>query len=132
MNFAQFTNEKTILDAKAATGAGKYQDVSDYDYAIVTINTASNSTLTVKAAGAISDTAPDMTASQSVTNRYDYLAMYDLQSGSNVAGDTGFSVSSSADHRLFRIDLKGLKWLNFIVTARTAGSVTVKIRLYHG
>ena len=132
MSFAQFSDEITVLDAKAATGAGKYLDVSDFDYAIAIVSIPSESTLTVKAGGAIAETAPDMASAQSATNLYGYLALYDMDAASNVAGSTGIAVSATTKYGIYKIELKGLKWLNFIVTAYTSGSVTVKLRLYNG
>jgi len=130
--FAQYIDEITVLNAKAATGAGKCLDVSDYDYAIATVIIPSSSTLTIKAGGAISEVAPDMASAQSSSNVYGYLALYDIDAATNVAGSTGISVSSATKYGIYRIELKGLKWLNFIVTNYTSGSVTVKLRLYNG
>jgi hypothetical protein len=121
-----------VLDAQAAAGAGKYLDVSDFDYAVAIVSIPSTSTLTVKAAGAITETAPDMASAQSATNLYGYLALYDMDAATNVAGSTGVAVSAATKYGIYKITLQGLKWLNFIVTSYTNGSVTVKLRLYNG
>lgn len=124
------TNELVIFDAKAATGAGNKHLVADYDYAIITVNTASSANLTMKFAGSISETSPDFAAAQSVSNSFDYLDALDLEDGASIDGDTGFAVAGTDDHRLFRVDLTGLRWFTGVVTARSAGSVTAKVRLY--
>lgn len=125
-----FSDEFTMLSAKAATGAGNYADVSSFDYAVLSFNTASSANLTVKFAGSIMDTCPDMTATQSTTVRYDYLDVTDLQNAASIDGDTGIAPAGTDDHRLFRIDVRGIKWLGAICTARSAGNVTVKVKFY--
>ena len=121
-----YTEEVTILDAKAATGIGTSFLVKDFRHVVVSINTAGNANLTVKAVGAISNTEPDFSAAQSVSNRYDFVQMRDYEDNTGIDGDTGFAAAGTDDHRLFEINTNGLVWLNFKVTARSAGSVTVK------
>lgn len=126
------SSEHTFLNAKAATGAGSVLDVSEFRNVIVTIATdgGSDAALTVKCAGAISETAPTFTSAQSVTNMFDYIFMWDYENATGVDGDTGFSVATADDYRVFMVNTEGLKWLNFVVTARTEGEVTVKARLF--
>lgn len=127
----KFTDEIAILTAAAvADTEGNYQDVSDYDYGVISFNTASSANCTVKFAGSIMDTCPDMSATQSTTVRYDYLDITDLQSGASIDGDTGIAPAGTDDHRLFRVDLRGLKWFGAIMTARSAGSATVKAKFF--
>ena len=128
---------QTILTAQAATGAGTAMRVSGMRHVIVAVATDGGGTaaLTVKAQGSVgksvvSDAAPTWTSAQSVTNHYDFLAMYDYQNGNIVDGDTGFVVASADDYRLFMVNTDGLEWLNFRVTARSAGSVSVWVRAY--
>lgn len=119
-----------ILDAKAATGVGQNIMVKDYRHLVVAIGTASNANLTLKAVGSLEETAPDFSTAQSVSNMYDFIEMVDLQSGSKVTGDTGISFSGTDDFRMFEINTNGLQWLNFKVTARSAGSVTVNLMAF--
>ena len=120
------TNEITLLNAKAATGIGGQMDVSDYDNVVLSVGTASSANLTVKFAGATSATTPDVTAAQTVANMYDFIDVTDMQSQASIDGDTGLAPIGTDDFRLFRVDVRGLKWLIPVVTARSAGSVTVK------
>lgn len=121
----------TILDAKATTGAGNIIPCDDFTHAIVSVNTASSANLTLKFAGSIADTAPVFTDAQSVSNSFDYIQIKDLEDGSSIDGDTGFAPAGTDDHRLFEININALKYLTAVVTARSAGNVTVKIRLYN-
>jgi hypothetical protein len=120
-----------ILDAKAATGIGQNILVKDFRHLVVAIRTADSANLTVKAVGSIEETAPNFAVAQSVSNMYDFMEMVDLQSGAKVTGDTGISFSGTDDYRLFEVNTNGLQWLNFRVTARSAGSVTVDLMAFN-
>lgn len=119
-----------ILDAKAATGIGKTIDVRDFRNCVVKIGTATSANLTVQAQGAVAsaatpDTPPDFSSTQTVSNHWDFVQMVDLQDASPVNGDVGFVVAGTDDFRQFEININSLDYLNFNVTARSAGSVTV-------
>lgn len=106
----------------------------DFRNAVVKIGTASNANLTVKAQGAVANptteyTAPDFASAQSVANHWDYIQMIDLEDGAPIDGDTGFVVTGTDDFRNFELNVNSLDYINFNVTARSAGSVTVVIVL---
>ena len=123
--------EYTILDAADATGAGKTIFCEDFTHAIISVNTASSANLTLKIAGSIAETAPNFAAAQSVANSFDYLQIKDLEDGSSIDGDTGIAPAGTDDHRLFEVNINAIRYLTAVVTARSAGSVTVKVRLYN-
>jgi len=125
-----FTPEQTIFNAKAATGTGNAFLVEDFKTIVFSYGTAATSTLTLKFQGSISDTCPDFSASQSVTNHWDYVDVIDLQSGSSIDGDTGIGVTASSDFRLFEANGGGLKWICATITALTGGSATLKLKLF--
>lgn len=124
--------EYTILDAKAATGEGVAIDVSDFRHLVVEFITdgGGDAALTVKFAGSIEDTMPSFDSAQALANMFDYIEVVDMQNGSAIDGDTGVSVATADDYRIFAVNCDGLKWFNAIVTARTAGEVTVKIKAF--
>lgn len=125
---------KTLLDAKGATGSDLTGgiNVEDYRNAIFSFATdgGGDAALTVKFQGSISDTAPDFTSAQSLANHWDYIEVVDLEDGTVIDGDTGVSVATADDYRLFEANINGLKWINAIVTARTEGEVTVGVRVF--
>lgn len=123
-----------ILDAKATTGVGVSIPVMDYRNAVVKIWTSGSANLTVKAQGAVTSpttefTAPDFSASQTIADNWDYVQMIDLNDGTPINGDTGFVVTGTDDFRLFEVNINGLDYLTFNVTARSAGAVTVVVQL---
>lgn len=131
MSFRSVQHYK-ILDAKATTGIGNTIDVRDFRNCIVKIGTASSANLTVKAQGSVAsaatpDTPPTFSSAQSVTNHWDYVQMVDLEDGNPVDGDVGFVVTGTDDFRQFEMNINSLDYINFNVTARSAGSVTVEI-----
>jgi hypothetical protein len=123
--------EYTILNAKATTGIGNTIDVKDYRHVILSLATASSANLTVKFAGSISGDAPTFSAAQSVSNHWDYIEVKDLQDGSAIDGDVGIAPAGTDDFRLLEMNTNGLNWINANVTARAAGSVTIKVVLYN-
>lgn len=132
------TGLHTFLNAKATTGTGTALKVSDFKHIVVTIATdgGADSALTVKCQGAISDVdengliEPAWASAQSVSNMWDYIAMYDYENAEITDGDTGFVTATADDYRQFLVNVDGIDWVNFRVTARTEGEVTVKGKAY--
>lgn len=124
--------ELTILNAQAATGAGTAVRVGAFQHAIIAISSdgGAAANLTVNCQGSISDTAPTWTGAQTRTNMWDYIHMWDLQNATGLAGDTGLAFAVADDYRVFMVNVDGLQWLNFRVTAWVAGNVTVTCRLF--
>jgi hypothetical protein len=122
-----------ILNAKATTGIGSAIDVSGFRHAIISVATASSANLTVKFKGSIEEdlTALDFSAAQSVSNMWDYVQVVDANDGSVVNGSTGVVPSGTDVFHIYEVAIDGLKYLNAHVTARAAGSVTVKVRLFN-
>jgi len=130
--------EYTILSAKGATGIGIPVLAEDFKHCIFSFATdgGADAALTVKFQGAISDGAttdqpPTFSSAASVTNHWDYIELIDLENGSAIDGDTGVAVATADDYRLLEANINGLRWLNAVVTARTAGEVTIKVKLYN-
>lgn len=123
----------TVLNAAAATGAGNVCFVEDFRNIEVTFDTdgGGDAALTVKFAGSNQEDAPDFDAAQAVGNEWDYVQVIDKEDGSAIDGDTGVSVATADDHRHFEVNTNGLRWVTAIVTARTEGEVTVKLRAYN-
>jgi hypothetical protein len=113
-----------MLDAKAGTGSGTSLLVEDFIHMILAMNTASSANLTVKVQGSIADVEPTWGSAASPANQWDYVQLKDLEDASAIDGDTGFAPAGTDDQRMFEVNVNGLKWLNLIVTARSAGSVT--------
>lgn len=129
-----------VMSAKAATGIGNWVLVEGYRHLTASIDMAASANLTIKCVGSIGkggattvttrEDAPDPTATQSATNMYDYIEMIDLQSGADIDGDTGIAPAGTNDHRIVNINTDGLKWINFYITARSAGNATVEVKLF--
>jgi len=109
----------------------------DFRHAVVSVNTSNSANLTLKFVGAVADAynnldaCPDFSASQSNSNAWDYVEVYDLEDGSAIDGDTGISPAGTDDQRMFEINTNGLDWINCIITAWSAGDVTVTVKLYN-
>lgn len=118
---------QTIHDAKASTGMGTSVDVTPFRHVMVVFSTASSADLTVKCAGSLHKPSDvDFTASAAVDNEWDYVGMYNLNSASFIAGDDGVAYSGTDAVEQLMVNVDGLRSLNFNVTARVAGSITIK------
>lgn len=114
------------MDAVAAGSGNTAIDISQYRHLTLQVSTASNANLTLKFQGSISNIAPDFDSAKAVDNMWDYIQVVDLEDGSKVDGDTGFAPAGTNDFRIFEINTNAIKWLRLVVTARSAGSVTVE------
>lgn len=125
--------EYTIFAAGATASGGKIIDVSDFRNAVISVATdgGSDAALTVKFAGSIEDTSPTFTSAQSVTNMFDYIQVIDLEDGSSVDGDTGFAVATADAYKQYEANINSLKWFTAVITARTEGEVTVKLKVFN-
>jgi hypothetical protein len=128
----QFSDLITILDAKDATGTGLTADVASWQHLVLQVGSASSANLTIKVQGSMGNDAPTFSSAQSVSNHWDYIQCVDLEDGSLLDGDTGLAFSGTDDFRHIEVNVNGLKFLNVTVTARSAGSVTVKLICFNG
>lgn len=112
---------------------GKVAFCQDFQHAVLAIDTdgGGDAAMTLKIVGSIQDTPPDFAKPQSPTNQYEYIQVADLEDSGTVDGDTGFVVAAADMNRLVEANVNGLRWISAILTAGTAGEVTVKARLFN-
>jgi hypothetical protein len=116
------------MSAKAATGVGNFIDVRDFRNVVINVSSASNGNFTVKCVGAIGDTSPAFASAQSATNQWDYIELADLSdSSAPVRGATGVVATGTDVCHLYEVNVNGLDWLTFNITAISAGTVTVDL-----
>ena len=120
-------SEHTFFDAQAGTGVGNVLNVRDFRHVTIYIATdgGGDAALTVKCQGSISDVAPAWGSAATAAIRWEYVGMYDLNDAALTAGDTGFVVATADDYKMYTVNTDGLESLNFRVTARSAGEVSV-------
>ena len=121
------------MTAKATTGVGSSIVVNDYMNVMLDLSTASSANLTVKIQGSYQDslTPPTFSSAASGTNRWFYVASYDLSDPTSiVVGNTGYSASGTDIVKGILVNTNGLVWLNCQVTARSAGNITIYAMVY--
>lgn len=106
---------------------GKKINVRDFSHIVVTFNTANSANMTIKFQGSNQSDVNFSTAA-SATNRWDYVEIIDLQSGSAIDGDTGVALSGSDDNRIFEVNVNGLEWITVNLTAYSAGNLAVNAK----
>ena len=67
-------------------------------------------------------------ANSTQDNIWDFAEIVDLEDGAAYDGDVGIQISS-AQARLFEVNINALDWLAVFVTTRTAGNVMCKVTL---
>lgn len=126
----RFSKQFTVLSTQAATGTGVAMQVEDWEHVLITLSSQTSANFTVKFQGSHSDACPAFGSAQSATNEWDYIQVKDYQNNAAVDGDTGVAFAGTDDVRLFEFNTNGLKWVTATVTARSAGSVNVKMKGY--
>jgi len=123
-----YTQEQIILSAKEAIGIGTPLNVGDFQHVVMTLSSASSANFTVKFQTSNSDTCPDFSAGQTVTNRWDYVQVKDYQNNSAIDGDTGITFAGTDDVRIVEANTNGIKWICAVITAISVGAVTLTAR----
>lgn len=109
----------------------------DFRHAVLSVHTASSANLTLKFQKSIGDSianpydCPDFSAAVSKDNSWEYIGSVEENTAIAYDGDVGFVVAGTDDHKHFRINIDGMDWLNCILTAWSAGNVTVRVLLFN-
>jgi hypothetical protein len=118
----------TALDGVTTTGASAAIDVAQYRHILVSIATSGSANATIKFAGSFEEEAPAFGTAASATNVWDFIAAYNLEDPSSITdGDTGVVYSGTDAVEQYIVNTDGLKWFAANVTARSAGTITVKV-----
>jgi len=121
-------DEQYIFSAQGEAATGKSINTESFRHLLFTLSSASNADFIIKFQGSMSNTAPDFSAAQSVTNRWDYIQVKDLQSGSTVDGDTGVTYSAD-DVTRYEAIFSGYNWVSATITTYNAGAITLSVKL---
>lgn len=125
----QKTTEQYIFSAHEAAETGKVIDTDSYRFVLFTLSSSDTGNFVLKFQGSMSNTAPDFSSAQSVTNRWDYIQVKDLQAGTTVDGDTG--VTWTADDVVrYETVFSGYKWICATLTTYNTGKITLSTKLY--
>lgn len=135
----RIVKQQVILNAAAATGAGNTVDISGFETVILAVSTASSASLTIKAqvsagkdntiTGSLDD-APAFGSAASATNAWDYAGLINTNDNSVIAGSTGYAFAGTDGVVYLQLNNNGNRYLNVSVTARSAGSVSVKAIMF--
>lgn len=121
-------SQNILVGASSTPTTGTPINVRDFKNILLSLATANSANLTVKVQGSIldSDLPPDFSATATLSNRWDYVACFNLIDPTTVvAGGTGFSATGTDIVRNILVNTDGLVWLCATVTAYSAGDVTV-------
>ena len=82
----------------------------------------------VKVVGSQQEDKPNFNAAQSESNRFEYIQTINLEDGSAVDGNDGFTVAGALK-KVLEINTNTLRWVGLIVSSYTAGDLTAHIKL---
>ena len=117
------------MSAKAATGIGDSAFFEDFDHVVLSVDTADSASMTIKFQISMAEDEPDFTAAQSSTNRWAYVEVVNYEDSADVLdGDTGLVLTGTDVNRQYEVNVNGARWVNARITARAAGSATIKAR----
>lgn len=119
------TNNLTLFDAKAANGTSTVIiDAASYRNTLITVFAATGSTGTIKVKGSNED-EPAFGSAVSVTNKWDYVGIVNLNSHSEITGDTGVAYSDATGVDIFEVNINAFRWLTVELSEYSAGAFTV-------
>jgi len=127
LGYRENTQEITILNGVTSTAYGEVASVVYYRNVGITVATDSASG-TLKFACSLSDTSPTFSGTQSATNTWDYIQVFDKESGASIDGDTGITLANTTDVRVFAINDDNSRWCTAILSGTVSGTTTVKFK----
>jgi len=109
------------------SGASAF-DASGFEFKTLSIFAEDNASVGFKILGSDMETEPDWYAAQSNDNRYDYVAVWDLEGNTELEGDAGIRIDGTDTYNVYEVFSNNLKWL-FVKTENFAsGSVDIRIK----
>ncbi len=130
----RFLNRQNILNEAGATVTGNPINVRDFKNIQLEVATDSSASLTIKVQASLSDyvvgtnfqAPPDFSSVATSTNRWDYVAVFDLIDPTTVIpGGTGITASGTDFVKNLLVNVDGIAWVCVTVTSYSAGAVTV-------
>jgi hypothetical protein len=138
---------ENIVGSGAGAGSGgvvvvapKILLVEDFTNIIISVVTSSSFNGTFKVAGSLgkpvvlatdkySEDTPNFSATQSASNPYTFLQIVNLDTGAKVDGAIGVTSAGTDLNNTYEVNINAVKYLTLVLTAWTAGVITVKAQL---
>ena len=119
--------------------APKILSAADYRDIILSVETSGSANFTAKVASsmgklksdstAISGDTPNFGATQSKSNPYTFVQIINLDTAAAVNGATGITTAGTDLHNAYEVNTNGSEYLTLVLTAWSAGVITVKAQL---
>lgn len=131
----EFIELKDILTNAAAAspdaaGVGSPILVADFRHILITLHTANNANLTLKALASASTIPPTWSAAQAQDNFFAPIQLIDLDDGATIPGSTGIILTTDVN-KLYSVNTDGVQWINFIIETYVAGNVWLRGKAFN-
>lgn len=127
----KFQDEITLFDGKTTIGWGtKSICISDFKNVIFGVFTTGNANCTILPYISLSDNEPTWTSAVSPSNRYASIAIWELGAPTLINGTTGITASGTDIARYYMVNTDAQAWLNFNISAISAGAVTLVVKAF--
>lgn len=132
MNISRNPKAAIILNGVTATGVGANVQGEKHKDCIITVSTANSASCTIKCKIAYGSVAPNFGAAASPTNNWSYAELIELGGDdANIPGSTGIVLTGTDICKSYEVNTNGFDYMTLDVTARAAGTITAKARLYN-
>lgn len=117
--------EYLLFNWAVATASAGGMLAIDRQHVLLTLSSSASANFTIKIQGSNSIEKPDFSAARTVSNRWEYIQIRDLQNAAAIDWDTGVAFAGTDDVRMFEVNTNRLRWVSATITARSAGAITL-------
>lgn len=103
--------------------------VADFDNCNISLHTTGSANFNIKVKMSEQETLPNFKNAASSTNRWSFLQITDLASGTAVAGATGVTMSGVDVNNTYEANMNGCRWITAEISSYVAGSVHLSLTL---
>lgn len=119
-------NPKDLFTAETTATEGELAHVKSYRHIVLEVSMVAY-TGTIKFAGSMKESKPDLSASASPTNPIDNIQIKELDDATAFDGDTGISGTAETSVKLYEANVNALTWIGAVTSSVTGGAVTVRV-----
>lgn len=103
--------------------------VGPYESSHISFHTSGSANFVVKFKLSEQEDAPSFKDAASTTNKWTFLQVVDLDSGANIDGSTGITLSGVDSNRTFEANVNNCQWITAEISSWVAGALDLSVSL---